>query len=88
MRYTEPFKNSYESAHDSFLHWKFAVLPCLLVTVVTCIVQYGIYDIMNVSACTDVCVPLHEYVYTYLNSISGVYLLLFLTSLYWTSLLL
>ena len=35
----EPFKSNYERSHDSFLHWKFAVLPCACLALVTNIVQ-------------------------------------------------
>ena len=31
---TEPFKTQYDHGQDSFLHWKFAALPCLLLAVI------------------------------------------------------
>jgi ER lumen protein retaining receptor len=39
IRGTEPFKTNYDVAHDSFLHWKFAVVPCVILAVVTNFVQ-------------------------------------------------
>mmetsp|Transcript_11549 Transcript_11549/g.11565 ORF Transcript_11549/g.11565 Transcript_11549/m.11565 type:complete len:221 (-) Transcript_11549:136-798(-) len=39
VRYTEPFKTNYEKAHDSFLHWQFAVLPCVAIGIVTNVIQ-------------------------------------------------
>ena len=42
----EPFKTSYEEAHDSFLHWKCAVLPCVILAIITK-VTHG-YDIITV----------------------------------------
>lgn len=44
---TEPFKTNYEKAHDSFLHWYFAVIPCLLLAAVTVILQNG-FDVLEV----------------------------------------
>ena len=35
VRKTEPFKNSYERTHDSFLHWQFAVAPCAVLAFFT-----------------------------------------------------
>mmetsp|Transcript_12810 Transcript_12810/g.40899 ORF Transcript_12810/g.40899 Transcript_12810/m.40899 type:complete len:220 (-) Transcript_12810:11-670(-) len=28
MRYKEPYKSTYDETQDTFLHWKYAVLPC------------------------------------------------------------
>ena len=39
VRATEPFKSNYEKAHDSFLHLKFAVLPCVVLAIVTNVIQ-------------------------------------------------
>ena len=36
---TEPFKSNYEAAHDSFLHWQFAVAPCVVLALVTTFYQ-------------------------------------------------
>lgn len=44
---SEPFKTTYEKAHDSFLHWKFAVLPCVILAIVTNIFQG--FNLMEVS---------------------------------------
>ena len=35
VRYTEPFKTNYEKAHDSFLIYKFAILPCAILAIIT-----------------------------------------------------
>jgi ER lumen protein retaining receptor len=48
IRRTEPFQSTYDKAHDSFLHWKFAVLPCAVLAVVSNLIQG--FDIMEVSA--------------------------------------
>ena len=32
---TEPFKSTFDKAHDSFLHFRFAVAPCVVLAVVT-----------------------------------------------------
>lgn len=45
--YTEPFKTNYEKNHDSFLHWYFAVIPCLLLAIITVFIQG--FDILEVS---------------------------------------
>jgi ER lumen protein retaining receptor len=47
VRGTEPFKTTYDKAHDSFLHWQFAVIPCAIVGVITNVVQG--FDVMEVS---------------------------------------
>jgi ER lumen protein retaining receptor len=46
IRGTEPFKSTYDKAHDSFLHWQFAVAPCAVVALITNVVQG--FDIMEV----------------------------------------
>ena len=43
---TEPFKTAYDKAHDSFLHWQFAVLPCAILAVVSNLIQG--FNIMEV----------------------------------------
>ena len=44
MVYTqEPFKTNYEKSHDSFLHWKFAVAPCIIVAIIT-----NVYEGFNI----------------------------------------
>eukprot|EP00600_Ochromonadales_sp_CCMP1393_P010277 CAMPEP_0174975242 /NCGR_PEP_ID=MMETSP0004_2-20121128/12329_1 /TAXON_ID=420556 /ORGANISM="Ochromonas sp., Strain CCMP1393" /LENGTH=109 /DNA_ID=CAMNT_0016226061 /DNA_START=303 /DNA_END=629 /DNA_ORIENTATION=- len=45
VRGTEPFKTNYDNAQDSFLHWKFAVAPCVVLALVTNIIQG--FDIME-----------------------------------------
>lgn len=47
VRMTEPFKTTYEKAHDSFLHWRYAVAPCAALAVVTNLIQG--FNIMEVS---------------------------------------
>ena len=44
---TEPFKTNYEKSHDSFLHWYFAVIPCILLAIVTIVLQG--FDLLEVS---------------------------------------
>ena len=39
IRYTEPFATTYDKAHDSFLHWKFAALPCAVIGLITNIIR-------------------------------------------------
>ena len=46
VKSTEPFKTTYEKAHDSFLHWKFAALPCLLLAIITNLyVGFNFYEV-------------------------------------------
>lgn len=40
VRHTQPFKSTYDKAQDSFLHFKFAVLPCAVVTLITHFIQH------------------------------------------------
>ena len=47
VRYTEPFKSNYDSAQDSFLHWKFAVAPVAVIALITNLYQG--FDFMEVS---------------------------------------
>ena len=35
VRETQPFKTDYERGQDSFLHWKYGVIPCVVLTVLT-----------------------------------------------------
>ena len=44
---TEPFKSTFDKAHDSFLHFQFAVAPCAVLAVVTNVIQG--FNIMEVS---------------------------------------
>lgn len=52
VRYTEPFKSNYDSAQDSFLHWKFAVAPVAVIALITNLYQG--FDFMEVSDLTPV----------------------------------
>ena len=46
---TDPIKSVYNTDHDYFPHWKFAVLPCAVLALVTHVVGSGIarFDIME-----------------------------------------
>lgn len=46
IRYKEPYKSKYDSSQDSFLHMKFAVLPCAILAIITEIVK-GEYDFVE-----------------------------------------
>ena len=39
VRRTEPFKTTYDKAHDSFLHWQYAVAPSAALALLTSLVQ-------------------------------------------------
>ena len=39
IKFTEPIKSTYDKAQDSFLHWKFAVLPCLVISTITHVIS-------------------------------------------------
>jgi len=39
IRFREPIASTYDRTQDSFLHWKFAVLPCVVVTLFTHLLQ-------------------------------------------------
>lgn len=41
IRYQEPICSSYDINQDSFLHWKFAVAPTALVSIITYLIQTG-----------------------------------------------
>lgn len=47
VRGTEPFKTNYDRAQDSFLHWKFAVAPCVVLAILTNLYQG--FNIIEVS---------------------------------------
>lgn len=45
---TEPFKSTFDKAHDSFLHLQFAVAPCVILAVVTNVIQgYNTMEVRN-----------------------------------------
>lgn len=50
IRFREPVSSTYDRTQDSFLHWKFAVLPCAIVAVITHFIQspnvYSIIDLL------------------------------------------
>jgi ER lumen protein retaining receptor len=48
VKMTEPFKSNYDSAQDSFLHWKFAVAPVAVIALITNIYQG--FDFIEVSS--------------------------------------
>lgn len=35
IRFTEPIRSTYDKQQDSFLHWKFAVLPCAIIATIS-----------------------------------------------------
>merc|ERR1711862_87394 len=41
IKYQEPICSSYDINQDSFLHWKFAVLPTAIVSIITYAIQIG-----------------------------------------------
>mmetsp|Transcript_9445 Transcript_9445/g.8452 ORF Transcript_9445/g.8452 Transcript_9445/m.8452 type:complete len:221 (+) Transcript_9445:13-675(+) len=46
VRYTEPFKTSYDRAHDSFLHYQFAVAPAAILGLITNIIEgFGFIEV-------------------------------------------
>lgn len=44
---TERFKSTYDKAHDSFLHYQFAVAPCVIFAVITNVIMG--FNVMEVS---------------------------------------
>lgn len=50
IRFQEPICSTYEKGQDSFLHWKFAVLPCFIVAAITHLVgsnfQLDVLDLL------------------------------------------
>lgn len=48
IRFREPVCSTYDKTQDSFLHWKFAVLPCAIVAVITHFIQNSnIYNMID-----------------------------------------
>jgi len=41
IKYREPIKSTYDNAHDSFLHYRFAVLPCAVIALITHLIQHS-----------------------------------------------
>lgn len=41
IRFKEPICSTYDKAQDSFLHWKFAVLPCTIIAFITHLIGIG-----------------------------------------------
>jgi len=41
IRFQEPIKSTYDKAQDTFLHWRFAVLPCAIVAGITHMIGSG-----------------------------------------------
>lgn len=39
IRFKEPYRSKYDKSQDSFLHFKFAVVPCSLLAIILCIVK-------------------------------------------------
>lgn len=42
IKVKEPIASTYDKAQDSFLHWKFAVAPTAVVTLITHLIQHGL----------------------------------------------
>eukprot|EP00554_Chaetoceros_debilis_P011362 CAMPEP_0194109982 /NCGR_PEP_ID=MMETSP0150-20130528/9343_1 /TAXON_ID=122233 /ORGANISM="Chaetoceros debilis, Strain MM31A-1" /LENGTH=176 /DNA_ID=CAMNT_0038799047 /DNA_START=101 /DNA_END=628 /DNA_ORIENTATION=+ len=42
IKVKEPIASTYDRAQDSFLHWKFAVAPTAVVTLITHLIQHGL----------------------------------------------
>lgn len=42
IRYQEPIKSTYDKSQDTFLHWKFAVLPCAILSVISHLIGNGV----------------------------------------------
>jgi len=42
IKYQEPICSSYDKAQDTFLHWKFAVAPCAIISVITTLLGNGV----------------------------------------------
>jgi len=48
IRFREPIASTYDRTQDSFLHWKFAVLPCVIVAIITHVIQgTRLYDMVD-----------------------------------------
>jgi len=41
IKYQEPICSTYDKAQDTFLHWKFAVLPCTIIATITHLLGSG-----------------------------------------------
>jgi ER lumen protein retaining receptor len=41
IRFQEPIKSTYDKAQDTFLHWKFAVLPCAIIALISHVIGGG-----------------------------------------------
>jgi len=41
IRFQEPIKSTYDQSQDSFLHWKFAVAPCVVIGTLTHLIGAG-----------------------------------------------
>lgn len=42
IRFQEPIKSTYDKAQDTFLHWKFAVAPCVVVALIIHVAGSGL----------------------------------------------
>jgi len=60
VRFTEPFKSNHDASQDSFLHWRFAVLPCLILAIVTNYFE-GINFMEVRTICMYLCIKLSVY---------------------------
>lgn len=53
IRYKEPYRSKYDSSQDSFLHMKFAVLPCFLLAGITQLYR-GEYEVIELLWCFSI----------------------------------
>ena len=49
IKFQEPIKSTYDKAQDTFLHWKFAAAPCLVIATITHLIGAGFdnFDFME-----------------------------------------
>lgn len=48
IRFQEPIRSTYDKAQDTFLHWKFAVLPCFIIAILTQLLGHSRFSIMEI----------------------------------------
>jgi len=45
IRFKEPYKSKYDRSQDSFLHVKFAVAPCAVLALISCLMKRELYPV-------------------------------------------
>lgn len=45
IRFREPYKSKYDRSQDSFLHVKFAMAPCVMLALVSCLIKRELFFI-------------------------------------------